>query len=154
MPLSGVGAPQSIYPGDLGTFMGKRAIPGGPVDREVDMPELLPAGLQSRTVVIAAQFGFHPSSQRQLVWRGFFTSGTSTIDLLASIDNINWVLIDSVDGGANFQRAIPSDPSSAQTEDAGSPPSTIESWLSSYRFLAVRNVGASDVDAIFDCTCQ
>lgn len=173
MPLYNVGSPQSIYPGSVGTFMGSRAIPGfatgfatGP-DLSVDRPEVLPAGGVSRPVVIAAQFGRHPSTQRQLVWRTFFTDESllsppgpglspTTLWLEASIDNKdeNYVVIAAVTGDVNFQMAIPNDPSTGEIEDAGSPPTTIYPYLSSYRYLRIKNAGSAAVAIISDCASQ
>jgi len=146
MPLYHIGAPQSIYPRDIGTFMGLRAIPGGPADREVDTDELFPAGDSSRPVVIAALHGNHPTTQRTIIWRVFgLGSGSCDIQLQASIDDVdaNYVTIDTAT--SDGQRHVQAD---GVTGAQGTP-----ALVSSARFWRIHNAG-STVTLLADMNCM
>ena len=71
---------KSIYPGKVGKMLGVKGIPGTEVQ---DGPETLDSGAASAPVVVASQPGFHPSTQRQIIWRIFGASGTGAI-----VDNV------------------------------------------------------------------
>jgi len=96
MPLAGTPT-QSIYPGDIGTFMGQLAIAGTSI---AAANESLPAGGSSRTVVIAAAAYGHPVTQRQIIWQ-VFGSGSLDIQLEGSIDGVNFEVVDTYSGTGN-----------------------------------------------------
>jgi len=146
MPLFGQGDPVSIYPGDIGTFVGLRAIPGGPVSRETDTDELLPSGEASRPVVIAAAAYGHPSTQRTIIWRVLgLGSGAANLQLQASIDNVdaNYETVDTAT--ANGQRHVQAD---GVTGPQGTP-----ALVSSARFWRVYNAGSA-VTILADMSAQ
>ena len=155
MPLYGE-APQSIAPGQIGTFMGIRAIPSTPI---VAANESIPATVSSppsvgasRPVVIAANVGGHGSTQRQIIWRVFGTVAVN-INLEASIDDVpaNYVVVDNYTGTGNSgARVIQADLSTADGPQAQS----VAKIVSSARFWRVTNAGATAVSITADMTCQ
>jgi hypothetical protein len=138
MPLYGNTPPQSIYPGQLGTMMGVRAIPGTPV---AAANETFAGSAKSRPVVIAAQPGFHPSTQRQVTWR-VFGSGSLDINLQASIDDkdANYVTVANYTGTGNSGSLIVQADIAAA---AGPQAQSVAQIVSSARFWRVVNAGSS-----------
>jgi len=159
----GVTAPVALQPGDRALILGLKNIPGfqGNVppggsassseDAQGDYPQTLTAGQASGPVVIAAMGGRHPQTQRQLIWR-VFASGTPDIALQASIDDVdaNYTTIDTYNSAGNSGPRV----LVADIQSTGNPPQAQATGknLGSARFLRVKNLGASSVTAIVDCT--
>lgn len=149
MGFYGVSPAVSIYPGTVGLVLGQPALPGSPVTKSAQT--LLASG-KSSPIVIAAQPGFHPSTQRQLIWR-VFPTGSVNINLQVSVDDVdaNYQTIDTYSGSSATVRTITADNSATASPAA----QTATKILSAARFIrVVENSGDATATAIVDVTCQ
>lgn len=149
MGIYGVNQGQAIYPGQTKNMLGTKALPGTPV---TDAHETLPAATASSYVVVPAQTPLG-STQRQITWRVFSTSGIAGFKLQASVDNVaaNYVTVDTSVGGVAVEvRTVPAEQSAAP----GPGLQTATKVVSSARFFRVLNSNGSPQTATIDITCQ
>lgn len=150
MGIFGNNAVQTLYPGQTKNMLGVAALPGTPVTAA---HETLAASQASSPVVVASQPGGSPSTQRQITWRVFSTSGIAGFKLQASVDNVaaNYVTVDTSVGGVAVEvRTVPAEQSAAP----GPGLQTATKIVSSARFFRVLNSNGSPESATIDVTCQ
>lgn len=150
MGIYGKQAVQALYPSQTKKMLGVTAMPGTPV---VDANESIAASQASSPVVVVAQPGGHPSTQRQIIWRIFSASGQSGLQLQASVDDVatHYVTIDTSAGGSAVEvRIVQAD----TTTTPGPQALSAAKIVSSARFFRVLNSNGSPVSASVDITCQ
>ena len=143
MPLS-TAPVQSIYPGSTGTLFGTETLYGSPI---VEGPEAIADGDVSRTVVVAARPGDHPSTQRQIVWTVKYATsgaGSPSWELWGSADGENFVKIDTNTSSSSGPRMVQADATTGALTAA----------VSSCRFFYVKNASASGQTAQVKISCQ
>lgn len=73
---------KSIYPGANALAVGYPRVYGGPASLASDQPETMETGYKSIPIVVMAQPGLHPSTQRQVVWQIIYGTAPSAATLL------------------------------------------------------------------------
>ena len=131
---------QSISFGDIGVLLGAAAMPTGPVALQSRQYETVADGDKSGVVVQTDAPYKHPTTQRQLVWRIFFSGSPSAVSLKlqGSLDDVDANYVDI--------------PNATYTSTTSGQVKVQEEDLSVYRFWRV-SVVTGGYDIYSDVAC-